>query len=537
MPALDFLSVFNAQPGATLLLSPDWVILGTSDDYLAATLTQRDTIVGQFIFEAFPDNPQTPEANAVANVRASLQQVMATKRPHEMAPQHYDVPDRTQPGQFVERYWQARHTPVLDAQGQVQCIIQSVQDITTSRQAERQLLACMQAEQEAFAVAEQQRQRFREVLTQMPAYIAVYQGPDHIYQFVNPAYQSLFPHRSFLGRPFREGTPESVELGVVALFDQVYRTGEPVYLREMEGWFDFHGNGQPVQVFLNISLHPLRDVQGHIDGVMDFTYDVSEQVRARQQVEHLNQALETRVQERTQELRESNAHLQRTNADLDTFVYTASHDLKAPITNIEGLLLTLHEVLPAEVQQTQLVAEPLRLLQDTVSRFRITITQLSDLVRLQQSQAGPTQPVMLEPLLEAVCHDLAAEIKAAEATVHLHIPAELRINFIPATLRSIVYNLLSNSVKYRAPERPAHIWVRAEQQAGVVTLTVQDNGLGLNQAQQGRLFQVFQRLHTHVEGSGVGLYMIKRLIENGGGTIAVSSEPGVGTTFIVAFRA
>ncbi|MBC6698733.1 PAS domain-containing protein [Hymenobacter puniceus] len=207
MPALDFLSVFNAQPGATLLLSPDWVILGASDDYLAATLTQRDTIVGQFIFEAFPDNPQTPEANAVANVRASLQQVMATKRPHEMAPQHYDVPDRTQPGQFVERYWQPRHTPVLDAQGQVQFIIQSVQDITTSRQAERQLLASMQAEQEAFAVAEQQRQRFREVLTQMPAYIAVYQGPDHIYQFVNPAYQSLFPHRSFLGRPFREGTP------------------------------------------------------------------------------------------------------------------------------------------------------------------------------------------------------------------------------------------------------------------------------------------------------------------------------------------
>jgi hypothetical protein len=61
------LSVFNAQPGATLLLSPEWVILGASD-YLAATRTQRDTLVGQFIFDAFPDNPQTPEANAVANV-------------------------------------------------------------------------------------------------------------------------------------------------------------------------------------------------------------------------------------------------------------------------------------------------------------------------------------------------------------------------------------------------------------------------------------------------------------------------------------
>jgi hypothetical protein len=63
------------------------------------------------------------------------------------------------------------------------------------------------------------------VLTQLPAYIAVYQRPDHIYQFVNLPYQSRFPHRSFLGRPFHEGTPKSVELGVVALFDQVYQTG------------------------------------------------------------------------------------------------------------------------------------------------------------------------------------------------------------------------------------------------------------------------------------------------------------------------
>jgi hypothetical protein len=129
MPPLDSLSIFNAQPGATLLLSPDWVIMGASDDYLAATLTERAVIVGQHIFDAFPDNPATPEAKAVANVRASLETVLATKQPHNMAPQHYDVPDRTRPGGFVERHWQPRHTPVLDAQGQVQFIIQSVQDI------------------------------------------------------------------------------------------------------------------------------------------------------------------------------------------------------------------------------------------------------------------------------------------------------------------------------------------------------------------------------------------------------------------------
>jgi signal transduction histidine kinase len=544
MPPLDLLSVFNAQPGATLLLSPDWMIVGASDDYLTATLTQRDTIVGQFIFDAFPDNPQTPEANAVANVRASLQQVLATRQAHEMAPQHYDVPDPTQPGQFVERHWQPRHTPVLDAQGQVQFIIQSVQDITARRLAERQLQESMAAEQAARAQVEQQRQRFREVLTQMPAYIAVYQGPDHVYQFVNPAYQSLFPHRSFLGRPFREGTPEAEGLGVVALFDQVYQTGEPVYLREMEGWFDFHSNGQPVQVFLNISLHPLRNVQGHLDGVLDFTYDVTEQVRARRQVEQLNQELEARVQQRTHELatsndelQESNRQLTRTNVDLDTFVYTASHDLKAPITNIEGILHALRDTLPAAVQHDNTVGHLLNLLDQTVARFQLTITQLTDISRLQVAHVGPAEPVHLATVVEDVRLDLIPALAAAHTHLTVEVAPALLVSFSLANLRSIVYNLLSNAIKYCAPDRPSQVRVRAEQTPHAVVLTVQDNGLGLSELQQRRLFGLFQRLHTHVEGTGVGLYISKRLIENAGGTITVQSQPNQGSTFTVTFPA
>ena len=66
-----------------------------------------------------------------------------------------------------------------------------------------------------------------------------------------------------------------------------------------------------------------------------------------------------------------------------------------------------------------------------------------------------------------------------------------------------------------------------------VVLEVQDNGLGLNEAQQEQLFQMFQRLHSHVEGSGVGLYMVKKIVENAGGTISVRSETGVGSTFVV----
>ena len=107
--------------------------------------------------------------------------------------------------------------------------------------------------------------------------------------------------------------------------------------------------------------------------------------------------------------------------------------------------------------------------------------------------------------------------------------------FPPQHLRSIVYNLLSNALKYRQPDRPVVVQVRCQGTLDATRLQVQDNGLGLTAAQQEMLFGMFQRLHTHVEGSGIGLYMVKKILDNSGGHIRVESQPGVGTTFTVTF--
>jgi signal transduction histidine kinase len=103
-------------------------------------------------------------------------------------------------------------------------------------------------------------------------------------------------------------------------------------------------------------------------------------------------------------------------------------------------------------------------------------------------------------------------------------------------LRSILYNLITNGIKYRSPERVPEIQVQTFQENGYTVLCVQDNGLGLSPTQQSKLFNMFKRLHTHVEGSGIGLYIIKRIIENSGGKIGVESELGRGTTFKVLFK-
>jgi PAS domain S-box-containing protein len=300
-PPFDLLPVFNAQPGATLLLSPEWVIVGASDDYLAATLTERDVIVGQYIFDAFPDNPDTPEANGEANVRASLMQVLATKQPHEMAPQHYDVPDRARPGRFVERHWLPRHTPVLDAAGQVQFIIQSVQDITARRLAERELRDSQASELAARADAEQQRAEFRHFIEQAPVAVAIYRGPQHRVELANDTTLAIWgrPREAVLGRPVFEVMPEAATPEIVALFERVYTTGTPHTAHEQLTFI--HRHGRQEEVYWNFVFEPQRDPDGRVTGIFTVGTEVTEQVRARQQVEQLNRELEARVAARTQE--------------------------------------------------------------------------------------------------------------------------------------------------------------------------------------------------------------------------------------------
>lgn len=138
---LDGISIFQALPQLCLILSPEFNILEASDAYLAGTLTIREEVLGKYIFEVFPDNPDAPEANAVANLRRSLETVLITRRPHVMSVQHYDIRlPLQQGGKFETRYWKPINTPVLDEEGQVKYIIHSVEDVTRQIITEKKLV-------------------------------------------------------------------------------------------------------------------------------------------------------------------------------------------------------------------------------------------------------------------------------------------------------------------------------------------------------------------------------------------------------------
>jgi signal transduction histidine kinase len=239
------------------------------------------------------------------------------------------------------------------------------------------------------------------------------------------------------------------------------------------------------------------------------------------------------LQEANQALTESNRQLTRTNNDLDTFIYTASHDLRTPIANIEGLLAALRGQLPPTALQTGLVEPMLNRMQGAVERFQLTIAQLTDVAKLQQVHDQSAEAVDLAALVEDLRLDLASDLAVPGASLRVEVAAWPRVSFAPKNLRSIVYNLLSNALKYRHPARPPVVELRCYDKESAVVLEVQDNGLGLTLGQQTQLFGLFRRLHDHVTGTGIGLYMVKRLVENAGGTIAVQSQIGAGTTFTI----
>ena len=383
----------------------------------------------------------------------------------------------------------------------------------------------------------QARQDLLSLFERAPVAVVLLREPNHRIEYYNEAFERLYPGENLRGRTLREAYPALTTSDVLDHLDRVYQTGETYMGLEDRLRTTAPGPAR----YISFTYQPYRE-DNRIAGVAVFIYDVTEQVLGRQQVQALNEelaAINKEVQATNEELHASNTLLTRTNADLDTFVYSASHDLKSPITNIEGLLLALRQQLPAEAQAAPLVPRLLEMMDGAVARFQETLGYLTDVTRLQQAQADqPAEAVDLPALVEAVRLDILPELAAAGATLTTDLAGCHAVYFPPKNLRSILYNLLSNAIKYHDPARPPLVQLRARSDhAGQLVLEVQDNGLGLSLPQQGELFRLFRRLHSHVAGSGVGLYMVKKMVDNAGGTLAVHSEPGVGSIFTVTLPA
>lgn len=229
-----------------------------------------------------------------------------------------------------------------------------------------------------------------------------------------------------------------------------------------------------------------------------------------------------------------NEELNRINNDLDNFIYTASHDLKAPVSNIEGLLNVLQEILSGKkIEEAESILE---LMDQSVSRFQKTIRDLTEISKSQRFDKDiPEETVSISEAITDIRFLLSNMIEVNHATIteDLNIDA---IHFSRKNIQSILYNLISNAIKYKSPLRNPIINIKTQTDKEHVVIEVQDNGLGIKEKNLSSLFLMFKRFHDHVEGTGVGLYIVKKMIENNSGKIEVESKENVGSTFRVYIK-
>jgi signal transduction histidine kinase len=231
-----------------------------------------------------------------------------------------------------------------------------------------------------------------------------------------------------------------------------------------------------------------------------------------------------------------NQQLAHTTQDLDNFVYAASHDLKEPVNNLVGLFAELRRT---ATFHDEAEARVLHLVDASLRSLSTTIHDLAAVVQEQRHPSGQlTEAVVFAELAAEARLALRPELLATRAQLTCDFGALPTLPYVRSSLRTVLFNLLSNSLKYHQPGRPLRVQVRTYEEPSGPVLEVQDNGLGIDLARHGdELFHLFRRFHPEAcEGTGVGLFLINRLVEGGGGHIEVDSQPGLGTTFRVHLR-
>ncbi len=234
------------------------------------------------------------------------------------------------------------------------------------------------------------------------------------------------------------------------------------------------------------------------------------------------------------ELKQKNEDQKKVINDRNTFVYTASHDLMAPINNIEGLIKFLEPDLPSDGEPKFLIDT----IYSAINKFRHTLRELSFIGRQQDQENIKIIDDNIEfiKVYEDVLIQLNREIKSSGAQITSDFENAPVVKFLNKNLKSIILNLLSNAIKYSSPDRKPLISITTEQfNDKYILLSVKDNGIGMKEGSKDVVFEMYGRLHTHVEGTGVGMAMVKRIVENAGGKIDLESEEGVGSTFKIYF--
>lgn len=530
---LDYRLLFESAPGSYLVLDPDFRIVAVSDAYLRATMTRREAIVGRDLFDVFPDNPQDPSATGAQNLRASLDTVLRTGKPHMMTVQKYDIRrPETEGGGYEERYWSPFNSPVI-REGKIVNIIHRVEDVTDYVRLELAQLEQEKNQNELRASAEKTRielylrmQELEEaklrgfvvprrsglipranlyvLLMQAPAAVCVVRGDDQIVELANPSFRQISGRHDIVGAPARSAFAEHREL--LTPIDEVVRSGEAFVTGELQ--LSIGDAASPTERTFTFVYQPMAGEEGEVEGVVLFGFDITEQVAAR-------------------------CALEEADREKNEFIAVISHELRTPMTSILGWtrMLALGN-LDAQTHRDAL---------DSLERSTLAQAKLiEDLLDESRIAAGKLRldlrAIDLRTLVDQAVR--MAEPIASGKEITLAIDAdEERFDVFgdPSRLQQVVGNLLMNAIKF-SPDGGT-IRVRMLRDDAEVVVSVIDSGRGIAPDLLPHVFDRFRQGGDAAErqsGLGLGLAISRHLVEMHGGTVAAASDgEGKGASFTV----
>lgn len=252
------------------------------------------------------------------------------------------------------------------------------------------------------------------------------------------------------------------------------------------------------------------------------TFDITERKHAQAQIQQLNVDLEKRVAERTEQLAAA-------NRELETFAYSVSHDLKAPLRGIDGYSQLLQETCAAELSEDgRLFVQNIR---DGSAQMNALIDDLLDYSRMERRQLR-SMHLDLDDAVRSVLAERASEIEARGVRLQLELPA-LSVHADPDGLAVALRNLLENALKFTNGAKPPVIEVGGREEPNSCILWVKDNGIGFDMKFHDRIFEIFQRLQRTEDypGTGIGLALVSKAMHRMGGRVWAQSAPGQGATF------
>lgn len=225
---------------------------------------------------------------------------------------------------------------------------------------------------------------------------------------------------------------------------------------------------------------------------------------------------------------------EKLNRNFENIFYTVSHDLRGPVGNIESLIKLLEDVDDIKSEDSK---EILDSLVESVTNLKQTISDLTDKSDVMDSKSPEKGlgKVHLQQIIHEVRLSLKDKISKSNAVIKtdFDIPD---IKYVRRKIRSILYNLVSNAIKYATSEEIPTICIKTEKVNEFIVLTVQDNGIGIAEDKHDTVFARYARISDEVEGTGVGLFIVKSMVEDSGGKIEVESALGKGSTFKVYIK-